>query len=124
MEKKIAFAAILLLGLCSCVSLHAEQQQRSSAESSYERNCMICHKQMSLTMQKIFMRYLLKYSSEVSVKSAMIDFLKNPNYFTSALQKDQIARYGLKTRTNLSDKELEEAIDTYWEKYKVFGKLK
>lgn len=90
----------------------------------YERNCMQCHKQMSLTMQKIFMRYLLKYSSEVSVKSAMFDFLKNPNYFTSALRKDQIARYGLKNPTTLSDDDLQKAIELYWEKYKVFGKLK
>jgi len=79
---------------------------------------------MSLTMQKIFMRYLLKYSSEVSVKSALFDFLKNPNYFTSALRRDQIARYGLKGKTTLTDEELRQAIDTYWEQYKIFGKLK
>ncbi len=90
----------------------------------YEQNCMKCHKQMSLSMQKIFMRYLLKYSSEVSVKSALFDFLKNPNYFTSALRKDQIAGYGLKGKTTLTDTQLRKAIDTYWEKYKVFGKLK
>jgi hypothetical protein len=95
-----------------------------SGETIYEQNCMKCHKQMSLTMQKIFMRYLLKYSSEVSVKSALFDFLKNPNYFTSALRKDQIARYGLKGKTTLTDAQLRKAIDTYWDKYKIFGKLK
>ena len=98
--------------------------QGYAKESIYENNCMRCHKQMSLGMQKIFMRYLLKYSGETPVKSAIIDFLKNPNYFTSALRKDQITRYGLKTTTTLSDKELEEAVDEYWEKYKIFGKLK
>jgi hypothetical protein len=118
----------LLASVMFIFGLHAEttvqKEVEKKKESSFDRNCMICHKQMSLTMQKIFMRYLLKYSSEVSVKSAMIDFLKNPNYFTSALRKDQIARYGLKSRSNLSDKELKDAIDVYWEKYKVFGKLK
>jgi len=90
----------------------------------YTENCLQCHNQMSLTMQKIFMRYLLKYSSEVSVKQALYDFLKDPNYFTSALRKDQIARYGLKNKTTLTDEQLRKAIDIYWEKYKVFGKLK
>ncbi len=105
-------------------SLYAGSDTAIDGEAIYEHNCMRCHKQMSLTMQKIFMRYLLKYSSEVSVKTALFDFLKNPNYFTSALRKDQIARYGLKTKTTLTDEQLREAIDVYWEKYKVFGKLK
>ncbi len=104
--------------------LYANTDKMTEAETIYEHNCMRCHKQMSLTMQKIFMRYLLKYSSEVSVKTALFDFLKNPNYFTSALRKDQIARYGLKTKSTLTDEELRKAIDVYWEKYKVFGKLK
>jgi hypothetical protein len=121
---KIGLILAILFLLTAQAETTVRKDETQVKENSFDRNCMICHKQMSLTMQKIFMRYLLKYSSEVSVKSAMIDFLKNPNYFTSALRKDQIARYGLKTRTNFSDKELKEAIDIYWEKYKVFGKLK
>ena len=35
-----------------------------------------------------------------------------------------IKRFGIKKPTKLTTKELEEALDTYWEKYKVFGKLK
>ncbi len=92
-------------------------------DNIYTKECLKCHKQMSLSMQEIFMSYLKKYSSEVSVKSALIDFLKNPNYFTSALRKEQIARYGLKNKTILKDEELRKAIDIYWEKYKIFGKL-
>ncbi len=114
---RIIIITLLILSLFSVTQVYA-------GENVYERNCMRCHKQMSLGMQKIFMRYLLKYSSEMPVKSAIIDFLKNPNYFTSALRKDQITRYGLKTKTTLSDAELEEAVDIYWEKYKIFGKLK
>jgi len=107
---------VILIGLFS-LHLYAKTD-------IYTENCLQCHNQMSLTMQKIFMRYLLKYSSEVSVKQALYDFLKNPNYFTSALRKDQIARYGLKNKTTLTDEQLREAIEIYWEKYKVFGKLK
>jgi len=114
-----------LIGLLLLIAVIGNAQvKQQSKEEIYVQNCMKCHKQMSLTMQKIFMRYLLKYSSEVSVKSALYDFLKNPNYFTSALRKDQIARYGLKGKTTLTDTQLRKAIDTYWEKYKIFGKLK
>ncbi len=112
----------ILIVLLFTVVVHADD--KGQKENIYEQNCMKCHKQMSLTMQKIFMRYLLKYSSEVAVKSALIDFLRQPDYLTSALRKDQIARYGLKNKTTLSDEQLKRAIDIYWDKYKVFGKLK
>ena len=112
------------IGICILLAGVYLIADNKSTFSIYEQNCMKCHKQMSLSMQKIFMRYLLKYSGEVSVKSALYDFLKNPNYFTSALRKDQIARYGLKNKTTLTDAQLREAIDIYWEKYKIFGKLK
>ena len=32
--------------------------------------------------------------------------------------------YGIKEPTKLSDKELQKAIDIYWDRYKVIGKLK
>ncbi|RUM67777.1 MAG: hypothetical protein DSZ05_02070 [Sulfurospirillum sp.] len=118
--EKIKEIVIVLLLLFSA----AQGGEQMSGEEIYQQNCMKCHKQMSLTMQKIFMRYLLKYSSEVSVKSALFDFLREPNYFTSALRKDQIMRYGLKGKSTLTDRQLRKAIDTYWERYKIFGKLK
>ena len=107
----------LLFGV---IALHGKI---NTQEDIYTKNCMKCHKQMSLSMEEIFMRYLKKYSSKVSVKSALADFLKNPNYFTSALRKEQISRYGLKNKTTLNNKALQEAIDIYWVRYKVFGKL-
>ena len=35
-----------------------------------------------------------------------------------------INRFGIKDKTKLNDEKLKEALDIYWEKYKVFGKLK
>ena len=34
-----------------------------------------------------------------------------------------IDTYGIKEKLYINDQELREAIDIYWEKYKVFGKL-
>ena len=72
----------------------------------------------------LFFRYLLKYSDEVSVKSALIDFLKQPNIDTSVMSKEYTKSFGLKQKSELNEYELKEAIDIYWEKYRVFGKIK
>jgi translation initiation factor 2 beta subunit (eIF-2beta)/eIF-5 len=115
MVKKV----LLVLVFCSCV-LFAEN---SEEQSIYDKNCVSCHRSVSIGLDKIFFRYLIKYSSELSVKTAMIDFLKNPNIQTSAMTDEQIRLLGVKIKTHLSDAELKEAIDRYWDKYKVFGKL-
>jgi hypothetical protein len=106
----------LIILLLLNFSLYADQ-------NIYEKNCVPCHKPLSIGLDKIFFRYLLKYSSEISVKSALIYFLKQPNKYTSAMSKEQIRRLGIKSKTNLTNSELKNAIDIYWNKYKVFGKL-
>jgi hypothetical protein len=90
----------------------------------YQTNCLVCHKQLSFDLGTIFFGYLLKYSDEVSVKSALVDFLEHPNSDTSVMTKEYISSFGLKQKSELSKKELQEAIDVYWEKYTVFGKLR
>ncbi|RXK01020.1 hypothetical protein CRU98_00785 [Arcobacter sp. CECT 8986] len=90
----------------------------------YEKNCVSCHKDIPVSIDKYFYRYLLKYSSEENVKKAMFSYMKNPTKKTTIMPEAFILRFKLKEPTKLSDKELKEAIDIYWEKYKVFGKLK
>lgn len=90
----------------------------------YKSNCIKCHRKLPVSIDKYFYRYLLKYSSERSVKSAMMDYLKKPNKDTTIMPEAFIKRFGVKKKTRLSDKQLKKALDTYWEKYKVFGKLK
>jgi hypothetical protein len=121
---------ILFVSVLAVMYLRADSDNNITLKTEsrklniYERDCLSCHKQLSFTLEKIFFDYLLKYSSEVSVKSAMIDFLKAPNEDTSIMPKTYIKNFGLKNSTDLNDTELKKAIDIYWEKYKVFGKLK
>ncbi len=89
----------------------------------YENNCVSCHKKQPVSIDKYFYRYLLKYSSQRTVKEAMTNFLKNPSKDTTIMPEAFIERFGIKEKTKLTDKELKEALDIYWEKYKVFGKL-
>lgn len=90
----------------------------------YTQNCLPCHKDMAVKIDKFFYRYLLKYSSEAEVKRAMIHYLQHPKAETSILTDGLINRFGVKKKTSLNEEELKEAIDTYWETYKVFDKLK
>ena len=42
----------------------------------YSENCVVCHKDMPVKIDKFFYRYLLKYSSEENLKTALISYLK------------------------------------------------
>jgi len=79
---------------------------------------------MAVKIDKFFYRYLLKYSSEMEVKKAMTKYLKSPKAENSILVDGLINRFGIKKKTTLSDEQLQEALDTYWDQYKIFDKLK
>ena len=90
----------------------------------YQTNCIKCHKKLPVSIDKYFYRYLLKYSSERNVKESMFKYLKKPSKKMTIMPDAFIKRFGIKRKTKLSDKRLNKALDIYWEKYKVFGKLK
>ncbi len=92
--------------------------------SVYQKNCVACHKNSPVKMDKFFYLYLLKYSSAIETKYAMKLYLQNPKKENSVLSPELLKRFKIKKKTTLSKKELEKAIDEYWEIYKIFGKLK
>jgi hypothetical protein len=77
-----------------------------------------------VTLEKLFFRYLLKHSSEINVKKSLLSYLQNPTKKNTVMPEAFIRRYGIKEKTKLTDKELQTAINFYWEEYKVFNKLK
>ena len=113
---KLIFVIILFTS-CSFV-------QASKAKNVYENNCIKCHKKLPVSIDKYFYRYLLKYSSETNVKKSMFSYLKNPEKEITIMPEAFIKRFGIKKKSKLSDEKLNKALDIYWEKYKVFGKLK
>jgi len=90
----------------------------------YENNCVKCHEELPVSIDKYFYKYLLIYSSETDMKNAIISYLNYPAIETSVMSDPFISRFGIKKKTKLNEDELREAVDVYWEKYKVFGKLK
>ncbi len=99
-------------------------QVNSQAEDIYERNCIPCHKKLPTSLSQMFMKYLESYSGEKNVKTIMKFYLKSPMVNLSVMSDLFIDSYGIKKPTKLNDKELDKAIDIYWEKFKVFDKLK
>ncbi len=92
-------------------------------EDAYEKNCVHCHKKLPSSLQNMFMRYLSTYSGENNLKAGLKRYLKEPSRDTSVMQDMFLDRYGIKKPLKIDAEELERAIDIYWEKYKVFGKL-
>lgn len=95
-----------------------------SFASIYQNNCISCHKNLPVGIDKYFYRYLLKFSSEREVKQAMTNYIKKPSKEATIMPDAFISRFGIKKPTKLNDEELKKALDEYWEIYKVFGKLK
>lgn len=93
-------------------------------EDAFERECVPCHRELPMTLQRMFMNYLLIYSGEKNTKVALKHFMRYPRKDTSAMSDLFLKNFALKKPLMISDEVLDEAIDIYWEKYKVIGKLK
>ncbi len=96
----------------------------SFAQNVYERNCVGCHQDLPASLQEMFKRYLLVYSGETNVKAGIKHYLLYPSKDISTMSDLFIDTYGIKNKTVLSTEVLERAIDIYWDKFKVFNKLK
>ncbi len=94
------------------------------AQDVYERNCVACHKELPTTLQQMFKRYLLVYSGEKNVKASIKHYLTYPSKGISSMSDLFIDTYGIKKSTSLNKEDLNEAIDIYWDKFKIFKKLK
>jgi len=95
-----------------------------SAQDAYERNCVACHKNLPTSLQRMFMKYLLVYGGEKNMKAGLKHYLQYPSKHISVMSKLFIDNYGIKKKTTLTSEELDEVLDIYWEKFKVFDKLK
>ena len=95
-----------------------------TADNIYEKKCVPCHKDLPTSLGQMFKEYLLIYSSEKFVKAGIKHYLRNPSKSISVMSDLFIDTYGIKEKTTLAPEELDEAIDIYWEKFKVFDKLK
>ena len=85
------------------------------ADNVYERKCVVCHEKLPVSLQSMFMKYLLVYGGEKNFKAGLKHYLKYPSKHISVMSKLYIDNYKIKNNTDLSDEILIEAIDIYWE---------
>jgi len=90
--------------------------------SSYEDNCLKCHK-VEFKLNMFMKNYTIKYSSEKRVKEAIYLYLKNPTLEKSVLPYGFLKRFGIKEKSTLDDKLLKEMIDIYYEKHNMKSKI-
>ena len=110
MVKKTVLFVILITGLFS--------------QDAYERNCVGCHKDLPTTLQQMFKEYLQMYSGEENVKAGLKHYLHYPSKSITVMSELFIDTYGIKKKSRLNKEELDKAINIYWDKFKVFDKLK
>ena len=110
MERLVALILILNIQLLS--------------KNIYEKSCVECHKSLPTSLQRMFMSYLRVYSGEKNLKAGLAHYLKYPSKEISVMSNLFIDNYGIKKRTTLTKSKLNEALDIYWNKFKVFQKLK
>jgi len=94
------------------------------AQDAYERHCVGCHKNLPTSLQRMFMNYLLVYGGEKNMKAGLKHYLQYPSKHISVMSKLFIDNYGIKKKTRLNSQELDTILDIYWNKFKVFDKLK
>ncbi len=77
-----------------------------------------------MSLQRMFMNYLSVYSGEINTKAALKHFMRYPRRDTSVMSELFLKNFTIKKPLKISDKVLNEAIEIYWDKYKVLNKLK
>jgi len=93
-------------------------------EDAFERNCVGCHVGLPTSLGGMLMNYIQVYGGEKNTKAALIHFMRYPREDTSVMSEMFLQSHPIKKPLQIGDKELQEAIDIYWEKYKVIGKLR
>jgi len=113
---------VVIISLLSNIALYAEEKKEEL--NIYERTCLPCHRYLPSSLGDMYMRYLKTFSGEMTFKASLKAFLKEPLEQTSVMSDLFIDRFSVKDKSLLSDKELDEAIDIYWDLYNVRNKLK
>ena len=120
MHKSILLSLLFTLQLFSTETA----EDNATKETIFEKKCVPCHEYLPSSLERMFMSYLKAYSGEVAFKESLKEFLLEPDEISSTMSDLFLSRFGVKSKTELSEKELDEAIDIYWEMYNVRNKLK
>lgn len=120
MIKKIFFMILFSVSLFS----NSPKEESIKTETIFEKKCIPCHEYLPSNLERMFMSYLKVYSGEFTFKESLKSFLREPDEISSTMSDLFLSRFGVKSKTELSEKELEEAVNIYWDLYNIRNKLK
>jgi len=66
---------------------------------------------------------MLVYGGKENMKAGLSYYFRNPRQDTSVMGEDFIRKNGIKKPMRIEEKTLDEALEQYWEKYTVIGKI-
>ena len=115
----------IVLVLLLTLSLTGKELERTleNKHKIYKQHCLPCHEHLPYSLEKIYMLYLKTFSGKLTFKASLKAFLKEPLEETSVMPDEWIENFSVKEKTILTDTELDEAIDSYWELYDIRNKL-
>ncbi len=94
-----------------------------SAQDTFDRVCVTCHIEQKISLRQTFMNALLVYSGRENMKAGLKYFLRHPRRDSSVMGEAFLDKYGLAKPLTIDDATLDEALDIYWKRYTVQGKL-
>ena len=94
------------------------------ATNAFERACVPCHQKKQISLRKTFMNALLVYSGKENMKAGLKYFLRHPRRDSSVMGEAFLDKHGLAKPLQIDDKTLDEALEIYWKRYTVQGRLK
>ena len=96
----------------------------AKGENAFTRSCIPCHRHENVSLRTVFMNALLIYGGRENMKVGLKYFLRHPDKDTSVMGEEYFRTHPLKKPLSIDEKELDEALGIFWEKYKVIEKLR
>ena len=106
MEKIIFISIMFSLGV-SAGNITIDDTQQ------VQEKCLQCHNQEQIPNGLIYRRYLMKYSTQEAMKTAILKYLKDPKQENSIMPQPFFSKFSMKEVSDLDDENLKKNIQTF-----------
>ncbi|BCD60604.1 MULTISPECIES: hypothetical protein [unclassified Nitratiruptor] len=94
------------------------------SQTLFDKRCIPCHQKKHIDLKAIYFNYILYHSSKSRTLKAIRKFLLHPDPKKSLLPYDYKKRTKGVYKHKIKEKELEKALEIYWTRYTVIGKIR
>ncbi len=88
-----------------------------------QQKCLQCHNQEQIPNELIYRRYLMTYSTQEAMKTAIMKYLKNPKQENSIMPHPFFSKFPMKEASDLDDENLKKNIQTFLNIFDLKKKL-